>query len=141
MTLSKPAAKQLVLLAVLIAASITAVSLFWKSATQPAADVGQQIATKFFADIQAGHPDQAWDATTTEFKSARGKEAFIRDVKQRAWLKEPLQFFAVNSVTVQNQPRSEYLFRAPDGNAKTNTRVVIGRENGDWKVDLCVFPD
>lgn len=140
MSLNRPVSKQMVLLIVLIAASVTAISLLWKPSTQPAADEGQKVVEAFFNNIREGHPDAAWDSTTAEFKSARGKESFIGDVKQRAFLKEPLQFFAVNTVTVQNQPRSEYLFRAADGNAKTNTRVVVGRESGQWKVDLCVLP-
>lgn len=125
----------------LLAVSVLAVALWWRPATQPGADEGRKVAEDFLTLIHEGHPDQAWSATTAEFKSARGKEAFIRDVKQHSFLKEPLQFFAVSTVDVQNQPRSEYLFRAANGQSKTDVRIVLGREDGQWKVDLCVFPE
>ncbi len=141
MSLTTTAKKQLVLLGVLIVAIVALINAFRGPMTQPSADAGQKVVEAFFTKIREGHPDHAWDSTTAEFKSARGKEAFASDVKKRAYLKESMQFFAVNTVTVQNQPRSEYLFRNADGNAKTNTRVVIGREGSEWKVDLCIFPD
>jgi len=125
----------------LLFVSILAVALWWRPATQPGADEGRKVAEGFLTLIHEGHPDQAWASTTAEFKSARGQEAFIRDVKQHAFLTEPLHFFAVSTVNVQNQPRSEYLFRAANGQSKTDVRIVLGREDGQWKVDLCVFPD
>lgn len=136
-----PQSKRLVgLLALLIVMSVAAVCLWWKPSTQPSADAGQQVVEAFLQKIREGHPDQAWDSTTAEFKSAQGKESFVRSVEDIEFLKQPMRFFAVQTVTVQNQPRSEYLFRAPDGNAKTNIRVVIGAEGSEWKVDLWVLP-
>lgn len=141
MSLSTTSVRQLIVIVLCVAALVAVASFFWKPATQPSPDAGQQVVAAFLTKVREGKPDQAWAATTAEFKSAQGQESFIRAVKSRPYLQQPMEFFAVNTVTIQNEPRSEYLFRAPDGNAKTNTRVVIGRENGEWKVDMCLFPE
>lgn len=141
MPLNMASVKNVVVVAICVAALVVIVSFFWKPATQPSMDAGQKIVETFLASIREGKPEQAWSATTAEFKSAQGQEAFVRAVKSRPYLQKPTEFFAVNTVTIQNEQRSEYIFRAPDGNAKTNTRVVLGRENGEWKVDMCLWPD
>lgn len=140
MSLNSVTPRQAATVVLLVLISSVAVWMWWKPATQPPADEGQKVVEAFLTLIREGQADQAWMSTTAEFKSARGQEAFVRDTKKLAFLKEPLQFFAVNTVTVQDQPRSEYLFRAADGNSKTNLRVVLGREGGEWKVDLWVPP-
>lgn len=133
--------RQIVILVALIAAAIAGFFLFSSSSsTQPAADAGQKVIEDFLEKIRSGHPDQAWEATTAEFKSAQGRESFVRSIKPLEFLQQPLVFFAVNTVTIADQPRSEYIFRAPDGKADTNTRIVIGRENGEWKVDMWILP-
>jgi hypothetical protein len=125
-------AKPIILVAVLIVAVAAAVWLWSRPASQPGVDAGRTIAETFLKHIQEGHPDQAWEGTTAEFKSAQGKESFVRELKPVKFLKEPLEFASVQTVTVQQQPRTEYSFRAKTGET---VRVVLGREGNSWKVD------
>uniref|UniRef100_A0A7C2K0W3 DUF4878 domain-containing protein n=1 Tax=Schlesneria paludicola TaxID=360056 RepID=A0A7C2K0W3_9PLAN len=124
--------KPAILLVILVVAVAVGIWLWMRPSTQPNVDAGRAIAESFLNLIREGHPDQAWESTTAEFKSAQGKEAFLRHVKPEKYLTQPLEFVSAQTVTVQNQPRSEYVFRSPDG--KT-IRIVLGREGSTWKVD------
>lgn len=109
--------------------------LWMSPSTQPSLDAGRNIAETFLKEIRESHPENAWNSTTAEFKSAQGQEAFLRDVKPLAFLQSPLDFVSAQVVEVQGQPRSEYLFRASTGQT---VRIVIGKEAGQWKVDRWV---
>lgn len=124
--------KTAVLVVVLLVSTGIAIWLWTRSGSQPALEAGRSVAAQFLEALQHGHPDQAWESATAEFKSAQGKEAFMRDVKPVEFLKQPLEFVSVQTVTVADQPRSEYLFRAKTGET---VRIVLGQENGAWKVD------
>jgi hypothetical protein len=99
---------------------------------QPDADEGRSVAEQFLRRLEQGHAAEAWNSTTAEFKSARGKEAFSGDVAARDYLRQRLDFVSVQSVQVGAQPRSEVLFRATGGQT---VRIVLAREQGQWKVD------
>lgn len=103
-----------------------------KPPTQPSVDEGRAVVEAFLADVRAGQAGEAWDAATTEFKSIEGRESFIRKAKSTPILKAALQFNSSQQVTVQNQPRSEYLYQSPDAKM---VRVLVGYEGGAWKVD------
>ena len=105
---------------------------FMKMPTSPDVEVGRAVADKFLTAVRGGKAGEAWDTATAEFKSIEGKESFVRKVKSTPILAGPLQFNSSQSVVVQDQPRTEYLFQSP--NAKL-VRVLIGNERGDWKVD------
>ena len=98
----------------------------------PEPDASRAIAAKFLSEIKAGHAAQAWEATTAEFKSARGKEAFLREIRPDKVLKADLPFVSQQSVKVQDQDRPELLFRSAEGR---EIRIVLGSEGGAWKVD------
>ncbi len=103
-----------------------------KSPTTPDVEVGQAVADKFLTTIRNEKAGEAWDTATAEFKSIEGRESFIRKVKSTPILTGPLQFNSSQSVVIQNEPRTEYLFQS--ANAKL-VRVLIGNERGEWKVD------
>lgn len=140
MSLPKSQQRLIGLSVILLAAFGGALALWMQPATQPSEDVGQKVAEVFLTHLRAGHAEQAWDSTTAEFKSAQGRESFIAAVKKQDTLRGELHFVSVQTVTVQEQPRSEYLFRGADNTGKSNVRIVIGREQGEWKVDICVLP-
>lgn len=127
--------KLVVLLALLVVLTGFAAWLWMGPSTQPSLDVGRAVADAFLKELRESHPEKAWDSTTAEFKSAQGREAFQRDVKPLAFLQQPLDFVSAQVVTVQEQPRTEYLFRAKSGET---VRIVIGKEDGQWKVDRWV---
>lgn len=128
-------AKQVVLVALLIVLTSAAGWLWFSPATQPSLDGGRAIAEAFLTELREAHPEKAWDSTTAEFKSAQGREAFQREVKPLTFLQSPLDFVSAQVVEVQAQPRSEYLFRAKTGET---VRIVIGKDDGRWKVDRWV---
>lgn len=105
-------------------------------ATQPQPDESQKIGTVFFDQIRNGQPSEVWSSTTAEFKNAQGREAFLKFVKQHEFFSQPLEFDSMQTVNVQDKPRSEFVFRVPA--TKKTVRVVLGREAGAWKVDRLV---
>lgn len=132
---------RLIVLSVVLLAGIGGVAALWlRPATQPAEDIGRRVSEAFLTLIREGQPEQAWASTTAEFKSAEGRESFIAAVKKHESLRGELHFVSMQTVTVQEQPRSEYLFRGADNSAGSNVRIVIGREQGEWKVDICMLP-
>ena len=123
------------LLAVFAAlAVLVAVVWFWRSSeTKPDIDAGRAAADQFLEQIRTGHADDAWQSTTAEFKSAEGRESFTRYVKQHPILTKPVSFVSVQMVTVQEQPRAEYLYRG--GEAGGMIHLLAGLENNTWRVD------
>jgi len=101
-------------------------------AEAPEPDVSRDIAAKFLEEIRAGKGGDAWESTTAEFKSARGKEAFLREVRADKSLKAETSFVSQQSVKVQDEDRPELLFRTGDGK---EIRIVLGKEGDTWKVD------
>jgi hypothetical protein len=126
------------LLAVLVGVFVLlAVVVFWvwrrPAPTQPDVDQGRAVAQKFLDLIRNGQPQQAWESTTAEFKSAEGRESFLRYVKKHAVLTKPLAFASVQTVNVQDSPRAEYVYRPADG--KGAVRLLVANELGTWHVD------
>jgi hypothetical protein len=115
-----------------IAGVVILVRAWMQPPTQPDLDVGRQVVEEFLALVHDGRAGEAWDATTAEFKSLEGRESFMRTAAKAPILKQPLQFNSAQQATVQNQPRTEYLFQSPDAKM---VRVLIGYEGGAWKVD------
>lgn len=120
------------LLASVVIVSFIGVWLWSRPAAQPSVDTGRAIAEEFLKQIREGHPDQAWEGTTAEFKSAQGKESFVRKLQPLTFLAEPLTFVSTETVKIGDQSRSEYLYQAAKGES---LRIVVSRENGEWRVD------
>lgn len=108
-------------------------SLWLQPPTEPDRDEGRATVEDFLNRVREGKPGEAWDLSTVEFKSIAGRESFIRLAQQSAILKEPLQFGSIQKITVQEQPRSEFLYQSTKSGG--NVRVLLGYEQGAWKVD------
>ena len=121
-----------VLIAVLVAVAVPVGWIWSRPATQPNPDVGRKVAEEFLREIREGQPESAWESATADFKSDRGKASFVRDLGAAPYLKEPLDFVSVQTVAVNDSPRSEILFRSTKG---AQVRIVLNREGGNWKVD------
>lgn len=130
-------AQSIVIAVVAMAAIFAAVWFMLPKSTQPDANAGQKVAESFLTLIREKEPGKAWDATTAEFKSAQGREAFIRACKPHKFLLEPVEFVSVQTVNVQDKPHSEFVFRSPSVKGVA-VRIVIGQEAGTWKVDRWV---
>lgn len=127
--------KQLVLaigLLLLIAGAVYGVRWLRKAPTQPEVEQGRAVAEQFLTSVRTGKAGNAWDSATAEFKSIEGRESFLRKVKATPILIGPLQFNSSQQVAIQAEPRTEYLFQSPDAKI---VRVLIGHEQGNWKVD------
>ncbi len=125
------------LIAVFVLGASAAVWLWTRPATLPRPEQGQMVAESFLKEIREGRGDAAWNSTTAEFKSALGRESFVRQAKAIPALQKPLQFVSVQTVAVQEQPRSEFLFRSSEG---PEVRLVLGREDSVWKIDRWMIP-
>ena len=125
-----------ILVAILVAGSIASIWLWTRSSTQPAPEQGRAVAENFLQQVRENKAEAAWESTTAEFKSAQGRESFVKEAKSAKYLAKPMEYFSANTVTVQDQPRSEYLFRSGEGPV---VRIVLGNEAGTWKVDRWII--
>ena len=126
-------AKNVAMIAFLVVAASYGIWALMQPGTTPSAGEGQKVADAFLASVQSGSADKAWESTTAEFKSDKGREAFSSLVKKNDFLTKPLEFVSTQLVDVQDQQRAEFVYRAAP--KKTTVRLVIGRELGVWKVD------
>lgn len=130
----RPARTWLVVLLAILAA--LGVVVYWKSTqlpAQPAVEELVAIGERFLQQVREGETEAAWESTTVEFKSAQGKEHFKGYVKSHAVLGKPMEFISAQQVLVQEQPRTELLYREPESG--DTIRVLLGHERGKWKVD------
>lgn len=123
----------IVLVAALLVLAIV-VGWIWRRAPGgPDIEAGRPVADEFLLLIRTGKAPQAWESTTAEFKSAEGRESFLKYVKEHPSLAKPMSFVSVQTVMLQESPRAEYVYRSGDG--KATARVLIGDDLGTWRVD------
>jgi hypothetical protein len=106
---------------------------FNRPPTQPTPEQGQAVVEAFLTLVRQGKAGEAWDSSTTEFKSIEGRESFIRKAKASPLLKENLKFNSMQKVSVSNSPRLEFLYQSPT--KSKIVRVLVGYEAGAWKAD------
>jgi hypothetical protein len=124
-------------LAVLAGAGFLLYGYFTGSEIQP--ESGQAIAEPFLEEVRSGKADAAWEATTAEFKSNLGRENFLKYVDTHPLLKEPLEFYSLQTVSINDVPRTECVFGkqgAPGSGAKV--RVILATEDGELKVERLI---
>lgn len=121
----------------LLIAGYFAARQFMRPPTQATVEEGRASADAFLELIRDGNVGEAWDASTTEFKSIEGRESFMRKAKSTPILAEPLTFASMQKVAVNNSPRSEFLYTSTKS-GKT-VRILVGYEGGSWKVDRVTF--
>lgn len=132
--------------AVITIASVVTVLLvlagvwFWpRVPNHPTADQNRQVAEEFLTQIRQGEASRAWESTTAEFKSALGREKFLKQVKQHPFLTKPMEFVDIQPVAVQQAGRTEAVFKAIQGRA--SVRVLAGNEGGKFRVDRMTLID
>jgi hypothetical protein len=103
------------------------------SSQAPVAD-GADVAIGFLDQVRAGKVDEAWETTTAEFKSAKGKEAFRKVVKQEPILKQRLSEGDQEELSIGNLKRLKVSFEPKSGGGK-HVEILLASENGEWKVD------
>jgi hypothetical protein len=123
----------IVLLAIFVALAVVVAWMWSGSPTQPSVEEGRAVADSFLQLIRTGKAAQAWESTTAEFKSAEGRESFLRYVKKHPFLAKPMTFVSMQTVMIEDKPRGEYVYRPSDGTA--TVRLLAGREHDAWRVD------
>ncbi len=126
-----------VLIVLLIVLAVAAIFFFaFRGPDQPSVEEGRAVADAFLASIRDGKPADAWQSTTSEFKSAEGLETFVKRARQTPVLKAPLEFVSMQTVEIGKEPRGEFLYRSLKGDTTGKAvRVLVNKENGAWKVD------
>ncbi|MGQ0636220.1 MAG: hypothetical protein ACT4QC_16525 [Planctomycetaceae bacterium] len=124
---------------ILAAAGWAAWSAFGRSGPGLPPDDGRTIVEPFLDEVRGGKASHAWESTAAEFKSAMGRETFLRYVKGKPSLKQPAQFVSVQEVSVNGLPRTECAYRVDSpASGKGTVRVLLARERGDWKVERLI---
>jgi len=104
-----------------------------RPAVNPGVDEGRAVAEAFLSRLREGSPKEVWESTTAEFKSAEGGEKFVARVKANRWLLEPMEFSSSQQVKVNDVERLEFVFTAAKSGKPV--RLLLGREQGQWRVD------
>ncbi len=102
----------------------------------PPAAEGGEIAEAFLSQLATGKAIEAWESTTAEFKSAEGRESFVRKMRAAKLFKQTPAFASSQPVKVGEAPRTEVLFNGPQGE---QVRILLGPEQGVWKVDRLTY--
>ena len=124
---------QNVLLAAFILAALAFAGWFFIGPTSGiSAKEGQQTAEAFLELIRQDNPSEAWDSTPAEFKSAEGRESFLRSLNTVKHVKEPVRFVSMQSVEANGLEKTEFLFQTESGKS---IRIITGMEDGRGKVE------
>ncbi len=91
-------------LAVVALLAGVAFALGWFRSAPKLSGDGRDVAEPFLAAVRAGKVDVAWESTTADFKSYRGREAFRQFVRQRPALKQPSEFSGFTPATDGDSP-------------------------------------
>ena len=105
--------------------------------TQPDVEEGRAVAESFLHNVSDGKAGEAWDSSTAELKSIEGRESFMKKTSSAPILHEPLEFASTQEVKVQDSPRTEFLYTSTKSGKMV--RVLVGYEQGQWKVDRLTF--
>jgi hypothetical protein len=137
---SRPGNTRLAVIAVLVAiagGAYLVYGYFGTSEIRP--ESGRAIVEPFLEAIRSGKAESAWEATTAEFKSNLGRENFLKYVDLHPLLKEPLEFYSLQIVSLNGVPRTECAFGkqgAPGSGPKV--RVILAEEAGHLKVERVI---
>lgn len=82
--------------------------------------------------MKSGDAAGAWESTSAEFKSAEGKESFLRATGPVAYLREPMTYLAAEKLKIGEETRTEFVYSAPSG---AKVKLLLGKEFGAWKVE------
>ena len=110
---------------------------FAKGEIEP--ESGRAVAEPFLEAVRSGKADSAWETTTAEFKSDLGRENFLKYVESHPLMKEPLEFYSLQTVTLNGIPRTECAFGkqgAPGSGPKV--RVILAMEDEELKVERVI---
>ncbi len=142
-SLSQRGSTRLVVVAVLAALAGAGFLLYKYFATgEIDPESGREIAEPFLEAVRSGEAGPAWETTTAEFKSNLGRENFLKYVAAHPLMKEPLEFYSLQTVSINGVPHTECAFGrqgAPGSGPKV--RVILATEEGELKVERVIAED
>jgi hypothetical protein len=137
---SRSGSAKLVVIAVVAAlagAGFLAYKVFATPESPP--ESGRATAEPFLEAIRKGEGAAAWETTTTAFKSETGRENFLKYVEEHPIVKEPLEFYNFQTVTMNGLACNLVEFGKEGAPAKSlKVRVVVAKEYGKWKVERLI---
>ena len=101
-------------------------------------DDPSEIAAAFLAELQTGDKariDAAWDGTSAEYKSYKGKEEFRKFVLKTREFQLPAETFGRETLDAYGRRMESILFKT---GGKT-VRVDLAPNDGKWKVERIAF--
>jgi hypothetical protein len=137
---SRPGSTRLAVIAALAVIAGGAYLLYGYFGSSPIKpDSGKAIAEPFLEKIRSGKPDTAWETTTAEFKSNLGRENFLKYVDDHPLLKEPLEFYSLQTVSLNDVPMTECVFgKQGSPGSGPKVRVILAKEQGNLKVERLI---
>ena len=93
----------------------------------------QRLADQFLANLRDNKPDVAWNQTTADFKSYRGKDVFRAFVKSKPVFKSNPPFESVTSETKDDRTVTVCHY-GPSGKFG-RLHIAVAFESNEWKVD------
>ncbi len=124
-------------LAVVAGAGFLLYGYLARSKVEP--ESAREIAEPFLEAVRNGQAGSAWEETTAEFKSNLGRENFLKYVDTHPLMKEPLEYYSLQTVSINGVPRTECAFGrqgAPGSGPKV--RVILATEEGELKVERVI---
>ena len=124
-----------------LAVALGVVGLWWtfSGGQKPTADsqIGRQVAEAFLSQIRSGKIDEAWESTSAEFKSDKGRESFRRYLRSQAIARRPLSFVSYDVTELNELKRGVCVYegKSSSGTRPFRVRIVIAEEANQWKVD------
>jgi len=99
------------------------------------------VTEPFLQLIRDGRPDEAWESTTAEFKSAEGRESF-RERSGHPALQSDLEFVEYQETEVSGLIRGEARYRTPASvTPAADVSLILAFEGGMWKVEWIAIKD
>jgi hypothetical protein len=99
-----------------------------------------EVATAFLKTIRQGEVAAAWQETSTDFKSAMGRDRMKAYVKSESVLRESMTLISESTVELQGRPYHRCVFTPASG--KKQVVVLLRAERaGDWKVERLLVED
>jgi hypothetical protein len=106
-----------------------------KPPPQPTTEEGRPVADAFLKRLVEQKPDEAWEATSADFKSDEGRESFRQFVRARPILQQSLNFVSATAVIVNDVPRTEFTYRPGDPKRTERVKLIVAQEASAWKVE------
>lgn len=100
----------------------------------PQPDEAEVIAEGFLAQISAGNVDEAWEATSSEFKSFMGRDRLRNFVRGAPSLKQPVTLVRCQPKALETGLELIECVYSPEKGDKT-IRILLDSQQGKWVVE------